>query len=53
MDSQPKMAQIEYMPDLLVLKNPNARLVDSVAYLDEQTEFTDEVKQKAAKLVRA
>ena len=30
-------AQIEYMPDLLVLKNPNARLVDSVAYLDEQS----------------
>ena len=28
-------AQLEYVPDFLVLKNPNAKLVDQVSYLDE------------------
>ena len=41
------------MPDLLVLKNPNACVVDSVAYLDEQMqEYSEETKKKAAKLIK-
>ena len=48
---QKKLAAIEYMPDLLVFKNPNARLVDSVPYLDGQKQYSDEMKSKVAKMV--
>ena len=45
-------AQLEYVPDYLVLKNPNAKLVDQAAYLDECIyQPTQELWQQANDLI--